>query len=112
ATQFRADGPMGGVNFTLAQGSSLTGSLLGADGDPLVDFAVRAYRWAGDSWGEVYSAYTNSLGNYQFTDLPEGAYALYVETWGADVAGYSQYRGGSTEAPAGPDDVNVVEVGP
>ena len=93
---------------TLVLQSAVGGDISGmvtaeADGTPLQNVSVTAYRWDGSGWDSVNQEYTDSEGIYQVGGLIAGTYRVVFNDWNGgylseiydNVVGDSPYFGGA-----------------
>ena len=102
-----ADVPQRSVDVQLIRGATLSGRVIGREGQPLQDANIRAINTisnlTGPSPPPTFSARSNQRGEYRFTNLPEGEYLLSAFWSGASKSalgssGSSVFYPGTTDA--------------
>ena len=83
------------INAVLERGASITGTVLGADGEPA---RVPVVLHNADGAGDGYNVYPDEDGFYQFLGLPAGSYKVYAGDWDSEWLG--RWYGGATRLGA------------
>jgi len=98
----------GGIDFVLAEGAAVLGSVFDDAGSPLVDLGVDLFD-DGGTW--VGADATESDGSYQFSGLPAGSYYVRTDSLGAGFQDewYDNIPVISSAIPASADQVFVSE---
>ena len=74
--------PTSGIDFQLAIGGSIIGTVTDANGNPISNLWIWASDYYGSSWGN--GDHTDPNGEYEIVGLPTGTYKVEVSTWGTD----------------------------
>lgn len=93
--------------------ASVSGVVSSMNDAPLSNVEVVAHRWdeTWDEWGWEASVWTGEDGEYSLEGLSVGAYVFEFRTFGASTAAYTQFEGGGTELPSGPEGDAVRHLG-
>lgn len=69
------------INAVLEEGASISGVVVDAAGQPIVDVGVVVYQWNGSWWQQGRNAWTNAAGEYTLAGLAPGTYRVGVGIW-------------------------------
>ena len=114
AEWFLAEDGLGPFDFTLVEGALLAGTVFGPGHEAAADVELAVYEWDGDeaAWRFAMEDYTGGDGHFSFGAVMPGTYTIKLTATWSNVSAPTQWLGGSTSRPAGPQSPGALVLGP